>query len=91
MKEIILKEIEKLRVASNNGEIEGDEFLDKFFSLRKILKLESDVIFDDIHELFIHTQITLDNEGNLGKYNIIQLLEDCTKEILEVKGIGLSK
>ena len=38
MKEIILKEIEKLRVASNNGEIEGDEFLDKFFSLREILK-----------------------------------------------------
>jgi hypothetical protein len=83
MKEIILKEIEKLRVASNNGEIEVDEFLDKFFSLRKILKLESDVIFDDIHELFIQTQITLDNEGNLGKYDIIQLLEDCTKEILE--------
>ena len=46
MKEIILKEIEKLRVASNNGEIEVDEFLDKFFSLRKILKLESDLIFN---------------------------------------------
>jgi len=38
MKEIILKEIEKLRVASNNGEIDGNEFLDKFFDLREKLK-----------------------------------------------------
>ena len=83
MKEIILKEIEKLRVASNNGKIEVDEFVDKFFSLRKILKLESDLIFDDIRELFIQSQITLDDEGNLGKYDMIRLLEDCTKEILE--------
>jgi hypothetical protein len=37
-KEDILAQIEKLRVASNAGEIDGDEFLDKFMILRDKLK-----------------------------------------------------
>ena len=35
---IILKEIESLRVKSNDGKISGDEFLDAFFILRSKLK-----------------------------------------------------
>jgi hypothetical protein len=37
-KKDILAQIEKLRVASNAGEIDGDEFLDKFMILRDKLK-----------------------------------------------------
>lgn len=37
---------------------------------------------DKIRNLFIESQITLDEEGNLGKYNIDQLLKDCVDEIL---------
>ena len=37
-KEDILAQIERLRVASNAGEIDGDEFLDKFMILRDKLK-----------------------------------------------------
>ena len=46
-KEDILKQIEKLRVASNAGEIDGDEFLSKFNPLQKKLKALNE---DDINE-----------------------------------------
>jgi hypothetical protein len=42
---------------------------------------EGDVhLVNDIKELFIETQAQLDEEGNLGKYDIDNLLEDCIHE-----------